>query len=82
MSEGIIKNQCCLCGKEGKVLGEGICACDACITEAVGETYYRRNEKAWYKTKFKHWGFYLLAAAFLLYLITWFIIKPMLEAGG
>jgi len=78
----MMENQCCLCGKEGgKEIAEGICVCDDCMVEAVTETYERRNKKPWYHTK-RNWGMYILLGGFLAYLITWFVIKPMLEKGG
>jgi len=33
----------------------------------------------WYHTK-RNWGFWLLIISFILFCITWFIIKPMI--GG
>ena len=84
-----MENQCCLCGsEEGKEIQEEgenqekVYACSNCILEAVTGAYYRREEKKpWYKTQ-TNWGFWVLAIGFIAYLITWFVIKPMLENGG
>lgn len=76
-----MEKQCCLCGEEGKEIVEGMCVCDSCIVEAVYETYQRRKKKPWYKTRV-NWGFWILLLGFLAYLVTWFIVKPMLEKGG
>ena len=77
-----MEKQCCLCGGgEGKEISEGVCVCNDCIAEAVTETYYRRRKKPWYKTKI-NWGMWILLGGFLAFLITFFIIKPMLEKGG
>lgn len=73
-----IENRCCLCGGQGKVIAEGICVCDYCIVEAVYETHQRRIKSPWYKTKM-NWGTWVLIIGFVAYLITWFVIKPMLE---
>lgn len=35
----------------------------------------------WYHTK-RNWGFWVLMIGFVVFLITWFIVKPMLEKGG
>ncbi len=71
-----MENQCCLCGEEGKEISEGMCVCTNCITEAVTETYYKRNKKPWYKTKI-NWGFWILVLGFLAFVITWFVLRPM-----
>jgi len=50
--------------------------------------YERRNPlrrgrvygSGWRRTRV-NWGFWLLVGAFLLFLITWFILKPMLTGG-
>lgn len=34
------------------------------------------------KTKFKHWGFYLMVAAFVIYLVVQFIVRPLLRDKG
>jgi len=39
------------------------------------------EKKPWYRTK-RNWGFWLLMISFVAFLVTWFIIKPMLENGG
>lgn len=71
-------NQCCLCGKEGKKVAEGIYVCDGCVVEAVTEVYGRRQKRSWYKPKL-NWGFWVLIIGFIVYLVTWYLIKPVLE---
>lgn len=39
------------------------------------------NKNLWRKPK-RNWGFWVLIIGFILFCITWFIIKPRLEAGG
>jgi len=41
----------------------------------------QQPKKKWYKTR-KNWGFWVLIIAFILFCITWFIIRPLLERGG
>ena len=35
----------------------------------------------WAKPK-RNWGMWVLIIGFILFLITWYVIKPRLEAGG
>ncbi len=77
-----MEKQCCLCGGGGKEIGEGIYACDDCIIGAVYEVYEKRYiKRSWYRTKV-NWGTWVLIAGFIAFLVTWFIVKPMLERGG
>ena len=38
-------------------------------------------KKAWYRTKI-NWGFWIFFGAFVLWAITWFVVRPMLSKGG
>ena len=48
------------------------------------EEYEEQEEQPkgrWRKPK-RNWGFWVLIIGFIVYLITWYVIKPMLESGG
>jgi hypothetical protein len=79
---------CFLCGEdkeeiEGKDLSEFIegdetFACFNCLAQAA-VSYYEKIHKSKWKTRM-NWGFWVLIITFVLFLITWFVIKPRL--GG
>ena len=47
----------------------------------MSEEQEPKEKKPWYHTK-RNWGFWILIIGFIAFLVTWFIIKPMLENGG
>jgi len=85
------QNVCIVCEEEGKPgmdLSEWIegdeevpFACNECIALSVVDELESRIKKPWWRTKF-NWGFWVLLGGFILFLVTWFIIKPRFFPGA
>jgi len=45
----------------------------------MSEEQEPKEKKKWYSNK-KNWGFWVLIIGFIAFLITWFIVKPLV--GG
>ena len=82
MSE--VKNVCFLCGEEGKpgldlseyIEGTGNYACYECLAAAAINEYSGAHKKKSIFAVKLNWGFWLLIATFIAFIITWFVVKP------
>lgn len=83
MSQEVEVKVCFLCEEEGKagvnfseqIEGDETFACLDCLAVAAVNEFQGKHKRSLLKPKM-NWGFWVLIIGFILFLVTWFILKP------